>query len=96
VPNVGHADTFAYYVEAKYLFTPGFFGALRWNQQIYGDIAHDGGSSPWGQDLWRVDLALGFRPTAHTQLKLQYSLEHRELAEREYGHLVAGQFTLRF
>src|SRR6476659_6182443 len=30
VPNVGDADTFAYYVEAKYKFTPQLFGAVRW------------------------------------------------------------------
>lgn len=97
VPTVGHADTFAYYVEAKYKFTPEIFGALRWNQQVYGDIQDDAGNlTPWGQDLWRVDAAIGVRPSAHTQLKLQYSLEHRNDAAREYGHLVAGQFTLRF
>ena len=35
VPRVGDADTFAYYFEAKYKFTPQLFGALRWNQQIF-------------------------------------------------------------
>ncbi len=96
VPHVGHADTLAYYLEAKYKLTPEFFGAVRWNQQVYGDIPHDGIFSPWGQDLWRVDIAIGYRLTAHTQIKLQYSLERREDAEREYGNLLAGQFTLRF
>src|SRR5256884_698230 len=38
VPRVGNADTFAYYIEAKYKFTPQFFGAVRWNQQLFGDI----------------------------------------------------------
>ena len=37
VPRVGDADTFAYYVEAKYKFTPQIFGALRWNQQLRDD-----------------------------------------------------------
>jgi len=96
VPHVGDADTFAYYLEAKYKFSESFFGAVRWNQQVYGDIAHDGDFSAWGQDLWRVDLALGYRPTPHTQLKLQYSLEHRNDAERQYGNVIAGQVTLRF
>ncbi len=35
-------------------------------------------------------------PTAHTQLKLQYSVEHRDDAAREYGHVLAGQLTVRF
>src|SRR5438876_9358679 len=38
VPRVGDADTFAYYFEAKYKFTPQFFGAVRWNQQFFGDV----------------------------------------------------------
>src|SRR5882672_8250308 len=42
VPNVGDADTFAYYVEAKYKFTPQLFGALRWNQQLFDTIAYQG------------------------------------------------------
>ena len=97
VPTVGHADTFAYYLEAKYKFTPQLFTALRWNQQLYADIRDgNGDSTPWGQDLWRVDAVLGVRPTAHTQLKLQYSLEHRDRSARENGHLLAGQFTVHF
>src|SRR5204862_2927930 len=40
VPTVGNADTFAYYIEAKYKFTPQFFGAIRWNQQLFGMISH--------------------------------------------------------
>src|SRR4029450_9659308 len=38
VPNVGDADTFAYYVEAKYKFMPQLFGAVRWNQQLFNTI----------------------------------------------------------
>ena len=32
---MGNADTFAYYLEGKYKFTPQFFAALRWNQQLF-------------------------------------------------------------
>ncbi len=45
---------------------------------------------------WRVDTVLGVRPAAHTQIKLQYSIEHRDNAAREYGHVLAAQFTVRF
>ncbi len=92
IPTVGHADTFAYYVETKYKFTPQFFGALRWNQQFYNTI--DG--ARWSRDTWRLDTALGYRFTAHTQLKLQYNLEHQNLSPTEFSNIVAGQFTLRF
>ena len=92
IPTIGNADTFAWYVEAKYKFTPQLFGALRWNQQLFNRI--DG--ERWGRDLWRIDGALGYRPTAHTQLKLQYSLQRDDAIPGDPGHTVAAQFTLRF
>ncbi len=97
VPRVGDADTFAYYFEAKYKFTPQFFGALRWNQQVFGSI-DDGrkGSLRWGQDLGRIDAAIGYRFTSHTQLKLQYSFQHETTGPRDDNHLLAAQFTVRF
>ena len=111
IPAIGNADTFAYYVEAKYKFTPQLFGALRWNQQLFSTM--DSlvvvppsviGQPPvsrleshrWGRDLWRIDAALGYRFTAHTQLKLQYSLQHEDDGPRARTHLFGVQFTLRF
>ena len=96
VPNVGDADTFAYYVEAKYKFTPQLFGALRWNQQLFDTIAYEGKQMPWGNDLWRIDAALGYRFTAHTQLKVQYSIEHDSSDPSDYAHNFAGQLTVKF
>jgi hypothetical protein len=97
VPRVGNADTIACYLEAKYKFTPQLFGALRWNQQLFGTVPDgQGGRAPWGRDLWRIDTALGYRFTAHTQLKLQYSLQHEDSGPRDFGHTIAAQFTLRF
>lgn len=97
VPRFGDADTFAYYFEAKYKFTPQFFGALRWNQQFFSDVPDGYGHNvPWGHDLWRTDIAAGYRFTPHTQLKIQYSVQHEESGPREFGHTFAAQFTLRF
>jgi hypothetical protein len=97
VPRVGDADTFAYYLEAKYKFTPQLFGALRWNQQLFGDVPDGtGGHVGWAQDLGRIDAALGYRFTPHTQLKLQYSFQHGSTGQENDNHLVAAQFTIRF
>jgi hypothetical protein len=41
---------------------------------VYATIRDGDHRSPWGDALWRLDAALGYRPTARTQLKLQYSL----------------------
>jgi len=97
VPNVGHADTFAYYLEGKYKFTPQLFGALRWNQQLFATVSDGyGGEAQWGHDLWRIDAALGYRLTAHMQLKLQYSFQGENSSSEDSGHSFAAQFTVRF
>lgn len=97
IPTVGDADTVAYYVEAKYKFTPQFSGALRFNQQLFGRIPdRRGAPARWGHDTWRVDFAPGYRFTPHTQLKLQYSLQRGDSAPRDHTRLLAVQFTQRF
>ena len=97
VPNVGDADTFAYYVEAKYKFTPQFFGAVRWNQQIFNTIdIGNGRQEHWSPDLIRIDVAATYRLTTHAQLKLQYSYQHETTRPRQDNHLLATQFTVRF
>jgi hypothetical protein len=95
VPRIGNADTFAYYFEAKYKITAQLFCALRWNQQLFGTIRDEDHSAKWGNDIWRIDAALGYRFTDYLQGKLQYSFSHQDsLQERE--HLVAAQLTVKF
>jgi hypothetical protein len=97
IPNVGDADTGAYYVEAKYKLTPRLSGALRWNQQLFGRINDRRGvPTKWGHDVWRVDFAPGFRFTPHTQLKFQYSLQRGDSDTRDHTRLLALQFVVRF
>src|SRR6266481_4078258 len=97
VPRVGDADTFGYYLEAKYKFTPQLFGALRWNQQLFSSVPDgEGGHPRWSQDLWRIDVAAGYRFTSHTQLKLQYSFQQETTGPHDDNHLIAAQLTVRF
>jgi len=96
IPRVGNADVLAYYTEVKYRFTPQFSGALRWNEQLYAAIPDRGGRARWGQNVWRVDLAPGFRFTPHTQLKLQYGLQHGDSGRRDTTRTLATQLTVRF
>ncbi len=97
VPRLGNANMFAYYIEAKYQITPQLFGALRWNQELF--VTED---DPAGQpvskahDVWRIDSALGYRFTAYTQLKLQYSLARGDFVSDNLHSTFAAQFTLRF
>jgi len=97
IPEIGNADTFAYYLEGRYQITPQLFGALRWNQQLYGTILDDDGyPAHWGRDAWRIDVAIGYRFSEYTQLKLQYSLLEERPAQNRFNNLLAAQFTLRF
>jgi hypothetical protein len=97
IPRFSDGDTFAYYLEVKYKFTPQLFGAVRWNQQFFGDVTNSfGETASWGRDIWRADIAAGYRFTAHTQLKLQYSFQHETDGPRDFGHMIAAQFTVRF
>ncbi len=97
IPRVGNAGTFAWYLEAKYKFTPQFFAALRWNQQLYGSVPDGlGGQVRWGRNVWRIDIAPTYRFSAHIQFKLQYSLQNEDTGQREYSSLLAAQFVMRF
>jgi hypothetical protein len=97
IPGVGNADTQAYYIEAKYKLTPQFFIAARWNQQLFSTMTTlSGASGPWSRNVWRADAGPGYRLTPHTQIKLQYSLEHQDADTGGWSSLVAVQFTARF
>jgi hypothetical protein len=96
VPRVGEADTFAYYIEAKYKLTPEIFTAVRWNQQFFNEVPDGyGGEAKWGDDLWRADLAVGYRFNANMQLKAQYSIQNEE-GPRGRSGTFALQFMVRF
>ncbi|HYY14859.1 MAG TPA: hypothetical protein VE758_10555 [Chthoniobacterales bacterium] len=97
VPTVGDADTLSYYLEAKYKLTPQLFAATRWNQQFYSDVPAGGGrEQPWGNDIWRVDAALGYRFTNYLQAKIQYSFSHQDAPLQQGEQLIAGQLTIKF
>jgi hypothetical protein len=97
VPHVGEARTASYYIEARYKFLPQLSGAMRWNQQFFGDVdnAH-GHETPWASDLSRIDSALTWRLTAHVQWKFQYSYQFETRSGDADNHLWATQLTIRF
>jgi hypothetical protein len=97
VPRLGDADVLAYYIEAKYKITPQLFAAARWNQEWFNS-APDSSGRPVAEahDVDRIDLALGYRFTERTQLKLQYSLARGDFVSDDFRSTFALQFTVRF
>ena len=97
IPRVANATTLAYYLEAKYKVTPQFFGAVRWNQQVFGEIPDGlGGRVRWGRNLERIDLALTYRLTAQAEVKLQDSLLYGTGSAGNDSDLCAVQLVVRF
>ena len=95
IPRIGDAETFGYFVEAKYKFAPQLFAAIRWNQQFFNEVPNGvGGRVAWAPAISRLETAVTYRFTTHTQLKLQYYVEDEE--HRSLAHRVAAQLTVRF
>jgi hypothetical protein len=97
IPRLGDADTFGYFLEAKYKVTPQLAGAIRWNQQFFDEVP-DGvsGRVQWAHDISRLEVAAIYRVTPHVQLKLEYYVEAEEQTESDLQHAAAGQLTVRF
>ena len=97
IPNVGDADSVAYYLEGRYRVSPRLFAALRWNRQLFGTIEDDAGSDRrWDRDTWRVDAALTARYDRHLQVKLQYAFTRQSGGRQQGPQLLAAQLTLSF
>ncbi len=92
VPRLGTAETVGYFLEAKYKFLPQLFGAVRWNQQFFGDLP--GTMKAWAGETDRVETALTYRFTTHVQLKAEYYFQ-RDDGHRDQ-HVFATQLTVRF
>jgi len=64
---------------------------------MFGTVSDGvGGQESWGNDMYRIDLALGYRFTRHLQGKVQYSFGHRNTALQQGEQLVAAQVTCNF
>jgi hypothetical protein len=96
VPRIGNADSLAYYLEGKYKITPQLFGALRWNQQLFDTVPAGNQLVQWGNDVWRVDAAVGYRFTNYLQGKIQYSFSHQHTRIQEGEQLIGAQLTIKF
>ena len=96
-PREVDADTAAYYLEGRYRLSPHLAAALRWNQQLFGDVPDGhGGEAAWDRNAFRVDTALAYRFDRHFQVKLQHAFTHQTGTLQQGQQMVAAEMTLRF
>jgi len=99
VPNLGPADTWSYFVEAKWKLAPQWWLAGRWNQQLYGSYDNTvppGGEVGWDNDLWRIDACLGWKIDRFMQFKVQYSYLGTNGFVQQSPNLFAIQLVMEF
>ena len=72
--QVGTVALVSYFVESKWKFSPGWWLASRWNQQLYDDITDSAGNQvAWDNDVWRIEACVGWQVDRTVTLKAQYS-----------------------
>jgi len=91
-PVVGDVEALSGFIEARYKATAQVWVGARWNQSWFDDAP--GTDASWNRDMRRLDLALGYRHTAHLEVKAQYSLSDQAGREIDGEHLFAAQFVL--
>jgi hypothetical protein len=91
-PVVGDVAALSGFIEARYKATAQVWVGARWNQSWFDDAPSADAS--WNRDMRRLDLALGYRHTAHLEVKAQYSLSDQAGREIDGEHLFAAQFVL--
>lgn len=98
VPRLGEVHTVAGYLETRYKFTPQFFGALRWNRQVFSNVFDraTGREQRWGENLWRLDAAGVYRFTPHTQIKAQVTARPEPVGQSGLIVTYALQMTVRY
>jgi len=99
IPNLEPADTYTYFLETKWKFAQQFWLAGRWNQQMYGNfgsVTPPGGTTNWGNNLWRIDACVGWKIDRFAQFKVQYSFAHEDGFEQQASNLFALQLVVEF
>jgi hypothetical protein len=77
--EAGDLRTLGWFFQARKKVAPGIWLAGRFGQSISNEItAPSGESIPWTPDVWRAEIAAGWRVNAHTLLKANYAFTHSD------------------
>ncbi len=95
--DVDDLELFTYYLEAKYRFRPGLYGAARFAQMFFGNIDDDAGRSrAWDRDATRVELGGGYFFTENLFVKATGQLNYTSGGREPDDHLLMVQLGLTF
>lgn len=96
-PLVDDLDLWSWYVEAKYTFLPGLFGAARLAQMAFGEIDDAAGESRrWDRTAYRVELGGGYFFTRNLFLKTTVQINRLAGGREPDDDLWAVQLGLGF
>lgn len=97
VPAAGNLVSWSWYVEAKYQFTPGLFGAARVGQMIFDEITGpDGASRPWDRDVTRYEIGAGYAFTRNTFMKTSIQFNETSGGREPDDWMWSTQFGFTF
>lgn len=89
-PDAGDLRTASWFVGGRWKVSPGVWLATRFGQTLANDAeAPTGNDIPWQPDVWRAELAAGWRVTPSLLLKASYAFTHTD-DDAEAGGQLAG------
>jgi len=96
-PLVDDLGLWSWYVEGKYTFLPGLFGALRLAQTIYGTVDDAAGvAHQWARNLYRAEFGGGYFFTRNFFAKATMQLNYTSGGREPHDHLFMMQLGLAF
>ncbi len=92
VPGIGDVNAYSGFVEARFKVVPQVWLGARWNQSWFDDV----NGATWNRDMRRLDVAAGYRFTAHLEAKAQFSWSDAAGRTINGEHLYAAQLVVWF
>jgi len=98
VPNViEYPRDISYYLEVKYKFLPGLFGAVRYNGIYFNKIPYSNGEKDkWDYDVQRWQLGVGYAFSRRLEVRAEYMINRTIGPYDPEDNLFALQWTWRF
>lgn len=96
-PYLPDLKVVAGYLEAKYKFAPGWFGAARFDFFEPSEIDNgDGGKEKWDYPLKRYEFGIGYKPSRNVTVKLVTQLNRFDINDYFDSNLYALQISTGF